>query len=291
MSEFKVKANNMRRSASELGQIRRALNDIKRQMESIAGSRALSGQASLALVASYLRRSAANVGNHTVSISNMQSALQEIARLYEETDRRIAGTASSRIPPSERSGAWERIKDRLADLDKLVRDYLKGSLDKFCMLAGDPVNMSNGNYFLQTRDLMVRGFTPIIWERNYNGLEQDPYALGTGWRHNHHWQLSRTEDGWLLSQPDGSILLFAESESEIGNGVFEALSGDPCRMLVKDDRIEVIRERETLLFDTEGKILEKTLNPGGRIVYRYEEDRLAELEGENGTFLRLSYGS
>ena len=306
-----------------MGQIRNRLDQIRWQMERAAGSGALAGQSSLAVVARYLRRLSADVGNNAVSVRNMQSALQEITRLYEETERRVLGMNSKDITTSEGSSFWERIMDQLNDLRKMMRDYLKGAIDIFCMFAGDPVNMSNGNYFLATRDLLVRGFTPIVWERNYNGMENSLSVLGRGWRHSHQWKVTREENGWILTEPDGSVLLFTEiakgsaaqsgegsgreAVGETGEGLaresgreavgearegdFAAVSGEPCRLSVKEDRIEVTREDTMLVFDKDGRILERNKFPGGRIRYQYKDGRLTELQGEKGTFLRLHYDS
>lgn len=285
MSEFKVTTGDLIRSASEIEQIRSCLDEIRRQMDIVAGSNVLAEQTSLALVANSLRGVAENVGNQTVSLNNIQSALQEIARMYEDVERRLAGTAPAETFSSEQSSVWENIQQKLRDMVKYVRDYLKGALDKVCMFAGDPVNMSNGNYFLETRDLTVRGFTPIFWGRSFNGMEHSMSPLGTGWRHNHQWHVFDSEGGWILTEPDGSVLIFGES----GEDEYEALSGEPCRLLVKEDRMEVSREGETLLFDSDGRIIERTQYPGGRICYGYDGERLTELKGENGTKLRLIY--
>ena len=291
MSEFRVTTGDLIRSASDIEQIRSCLDEIRRQMNIVAGSNVLAEQTSLALVANSLRGVAENVGNQTVSLNNIQSALQEIARMYEDVERHLAGTAPAETFSSEMPSVWENIQQKIRDMVKYVRDYLKGALDKICMFAGDPVNMSNGNYFLETRDLMVKGFTPIFWERNYNGMEHSMSSLGTGWRHNHQWQISNSEEGWVLTEPDGSVLIFGESEKGAGEDEFEALSGEPCRLFVKEEWLEVIREGETYIFDLDGRILERKQYPGGRIYYRYHGERLTELVGEYGTELRLIYDS
>ena len=300
MSTFSVTTGDLRRTAGEMGQIRNRLDQIRWQMERAAGSGALAGQSSLAVVARYLRRLSADVGNNAVSVRNMQSALQEITRLYEEAERRVAGMNSKDIIASEGSSFWERIRDQLDDLRKMLRNYLKGAIDKFCMFAGDPVNMSNGNYYLETRDLLVRGFTPIIWQRNYNGMENSLSALGRGWRHSHQWKVTREENGWILTEPDGSVLLFTEiakgsvtrsgegsgevsgavsseeSGGEAWEGEFLAVSGEPCRLSVKEDRIEVTREDTTLVFDKDGRILRSSaqVSVGDQIHVRLSEGGL-----------------
>lgn len=291
MSENTVNIGRLKASGNEMDQIWKSLKEVQRQLENTADSDAMAGQASLATIAEYLKQFSCDVEKSTVSLKNVQTALQEIAGMYEETERRILGQNLSGIstsggsPASEEPSFWQRIQQGIKDLEKAVSDYLKGARYKFCMFAGDPVNMSSGNYFLQTRDLVVKGFTPIIWERSYNVQEKNSFVLGKGWRHSHLWEIAQTDGNWCLTEPDGSTLFFEET----GNGEYEALSGEPCRLLMKEERIEVIRNRETLLFDMDGRIQEHKHLSCGRISYRYEQGRLMTLVGECGTFLRLFY--
>ena len=149
MSEFTTSPKELRTAAREIDRIRGQIERLQHRIEEVRKGGGLRDTSSLALICAHLQVLSEDVHAKTIRLQSVRTALQDIARLYDETERKIAAGKGAQAPQSEPSSAWDKIRQEAQRLKKEAEEFLRGLLDSVCMFAGDPVNMSTGDMFLQ----------------------------------------------------------------------------------------------------------------------------------------------
>jgi len=152
--------------------------------------------------------------------------------------------------------------------------------------AGDPVNMSTGNFIYQRSYLETATQTPLFFLLTYNALEYREGSLGKGWTHSFEVSMRFENDQISVILEDGRRILFYEIEEN----VFESSEGASVSLIEQDDRFTFFANDKTSYhFDKEGKI-EKLLSDTYTLEYSYNEaNQLTKVASSLGIDYDFSY--
>lgn len=166
--------------------------------------------------------------------------------------------------------------------------------------AGEPVNVSNGNFYAQKNDLSINGSNPLTLYRTYNAMDTSVGTLGAKWRYNFEVKLSvlsdrrvriifedgHTED--FIHGDDG--IWFGESNKykniqKFDNGCFQITKSDGTSYYFNSDgtlqKIQDIAGNETDLTYESGKLV-KVQNQCGYFVFQYDGEFLKSATDSSG---------
>ncbi|MGX9934037.1 phospholipase effector Tle1 domain-containing protein [Advenella kashmirensis] len=156
--------------------------------------------------------------------------------------------------------------------------------------AGNPVNLATGNKYQETVDLPLR-HDGLLVMRSYNAMDPADRGLGVGWRHNFDIDLQRTPDGLLITQADGSRILFGE---RTGKTVPAAVPAHGRLEVSQSGWIWHWPDGSTITFDRQGLLT--GLNVGGHHlqIQRYSRasvfaDRIRQVTSDAGHALVFHY--
>ena len=96
-----------------------------------------------------------------------------------------------------------------------------GSKCKQSPNVGQPVNLGNGNMWLQHEDVTLPGPNPLVITRTFNGKSVWSGAFGTGWSHTYETNLQQFgTETYKLMLGDGSIEYYIDND---GDGTYETM--------------------------------------------------------------------
>ena len=166
----------------------------------------------------------------------------------------------------------------------------------FCIFAGDPVNMSTGNFIYGHNDIEVGGAVPLSFRRFYNIQSDYRGVFGKGWVHNYE----------IKVIPDlsygGVRILFEDGrqehywENEVGEyvspqGVYANLtrirSHDFLSMESRGYLLEY-PNHSSICFDKDGKMISRRDSSGNEIIFSYNGNLLVKVSSMSGE-LHLIY--
>ena len=263
----------MSRLKRDIARLREELSQVRRVGDFTNGT--------LRHVRKALQQLEDSMNNQTVHVDSLRAALVEIAACYDNAEKQILALQPKR---NEISDAITRIIKTIREQSEIIYDYLKGFKDYFCY-AGDPVNMSTGNFYLQEEDFIVMGFVPVSWTRYYNAQRSGDSPLGNGWGCNHSWKLVEHPSNWILINPDGGRVIYERSK----DGTIRNLSGQESTIVKNETTTQVKLVDSLLTFDKEGNILREDKPGNGAMEYHYEGGRLSAISRDGMTILTLSY--
>jgi len=153
------------------------------------------------------------------------------AGVFEDIKDRITYQLNKINELAERIGdispAQQQAIDAMNTLGNIVKDPLGRMLFGFppaTACAGDPVNMSTGNFVYSKTDITIPGRYALEFTRFYNALDNASGVLGMGWTHNYNIKLHEGAKGKhiTISFADGHIENFVLTS---GN---QYMSQDDC---------------------------------------------------------------
>ena len=222
---------------------------------------------------------------------------------------------------------WDLGPDGERSLMGLLLAWLAG-MPPTCAMAGDPVNMSTGNFVYSKEDISIPGRHPLAFTRTYNSIGGATSALGGGWTHSlnialhdaHPYiyvtfpdghaeryqdagggayvsplgsrhELSRRGGYWALTAPDMTAHIFNES------GRLERVAGpngSAVSLAYKGGLLESASTPSGSLSFAHGRggeLLSVTDHAGRAATFRYEDGMLAEATQPCGGAYRYKYGA
>ncbi|RLC88795.1 MAG: hypothetical protein DRI79_07560, partial [Chloroflexi bacterium] len=169
------------------------------------------------------------------------------------------------------------------------KDFPGPGIQRWYYLAGDLVNVANGNLFFTQRDLLfpARGFDIEI-TRAYNSLLHDVDSpFGLGWTFNYNLHLTIGDDTVTVHDANGAIHTYVYSPTLDAYvpppGIHRRLTadGDGYTLWTKDGT------RSS--FDENGRLLAVTDANGNRLTFTYTADRLTRIADDSGLTLDFYY--
>ncbi|KNY27945.1 RHS repeat-associated core domain-containing protein [Pseudobacteroides cellulosolvens] len=179
----------------------------------------------------------------------------------------------------------------------------------FC---GDPINVSNGSFYLDVTDLVIedRGIDLEI-KRRYNSIGLRKGIMGDGWTFEYESCLKRDDlDCITLMYPDGHEEKFVKEEGKWhkkdSKDLSETLIEDPATgyftLSIKDIKSYTYDGRGKLILVSDrnnnavnvkyapGGLVEKIVSPGGKVItFKYELGKISEIIDHTGRKIVYRY--
>jgi len=170
------------------------------------------------------------------------------------------------------------------------------------------VNIANGNLTFNFNDVSVQDLgSDVTINHTYNSLDSYDDNFGYGWTISANKRLVPSQDRKTVLYIDETNTPFVFRDSD-GNGnyvdnILDASSGFYRRVnhrpnglnwgLKYDSQtskyIAKTNNKNTLRFDSAGKILEEEDRNGNKVTYQYTSGRLSRVTGQSGKYVELSY--
>ena len=158
---------------------------------------------------------------------------------------------------------------------------------------GDPVNVVNGNMFIETSDLSIAASgMPLTFTRAYNNESEFNGPLGFGWTHTYNVKLdppTNTTAPAIIHTEDGGVVLLDQTNP----GVFEPQAGEHSSMVTTaNGYLWAKKSKIKYLFAFDGSLLEISDRNGNTIQMTYDsDDNLASITDSAGMIFQLEYDS
>lgn len=279
MSEFEVKAKQLKRNVDDEKKISKKINRLSKEISSVAKKIQLDPKAERAVKRNLEALAKSNESN-AAKITRMAVTLKQIAAYYEQTEQKISGQDSGH------ENIVDEIKQKISDLVDKVRkigEWL--GLDDSSFFSDDPVNLSNGNYVYEKNFFNYETILPVNFRFFYNVKSKKAGSLGKGWLHNYECCIYRAEDSLRVMQEDGAEEIFVENE-----GVWLACPGTFGELRQEDDcYVYTDEEGHISRFALDGKLLSKMTKDGWSINLHYVEERLRSVDCTDDISFALSY--
>ena len=307
MSSFNANTANMRQLSGELKNLKRTLHTIANEANSCRS--AISRQSgSFALIAMSLGRVIRSIENDSASAGNLGVALLDIAVQYQRSENRILGITSIDL---ELYALIRAVEKKIVDLLKRLGIVKGGSNSDTSSYAGDPVDVTTGNYVDDIEELVIYGPCGLHMVRHYNSRFIGLGALGIGWTHNYEISLTEEEESLIVTWGDRTKEVF-ETEGESagtegvgvgtqgkgvgaegvgvetgGEAVYHSRAGSYDFIVRGDDGFVYHRyEGPKYYFDMMGRLVKCELPKGkGELRFTYGEDGLTAVEDSYGNSL------
>lgn len=289
MSSFSVNTTTLKSSVTAILSAAEHLDTLSHKVKECSEDLG-SFSNSFSTVAESLTMLAEKARKESVKSSQLSSALASILRSYVQTEERILG--HMRLP----KGLIDRIGESHEKLDYVCKTFdgaPGGTSTDTSAYDGDPVDMTNGNFVDDVRELRFYGATSLQFKRHYNSLYLNVGSMGIGWSHNYDVTLliekdtitvvwgDQTreryyidEEGRFVSGADcHEYITFSEGEYHLHKRKRKHLFFDVMGKLVKSSTGAVSSE-VNLTYNENGKLIQATDKFGNSIFYTYDENGL-----------------
>jgi len=201
----------------------------------------------------------------------------------------LASRLGASISTDPDACALDRIRAILLEstlLDSATIAELAGERPT-CAYAGDPINMSTGNFVYSKEDITVPGRYPLSFNRFYNAIDGTNSVLGANWTHNFNIALYAEEPFAYITFADGHV----ETFENIGDNTYVAQLGNRKDLIRQDDCWALVsQDMVAHYFDIEGK-LHRICDPNGNTTELFHEnDLLVRVSTQSGQ-LNITYDS
>jgi len=152
----------------------------------------------------------------------------------------------------------------------------------FSAFAGDPVNMSTGNFVYFKSDMTVPGRFPLSFKRFYNAIGGSPDGvLGANWTHNYNIRLTAKKKSVRISFGDGHVESYIKLDS--GQYIPAVMSNNA---IVKEADGWLLRTpaMETYSFDKDGLLNSIVDITGNCMEFAYSDELLVTVSTSCGQF-------
>jgi len=151
-------------------------------------------------------------------------------------------------------GSRATLEDFINTLEEPQRSqflWLKGFTEALVAIAGDPVNMSTGNFLYAHEDIRIEGSYPLVFRRFYNSIDSHVRDLGKNWCHTYQIDLTEMKDGRVaVMYEDGHLEFYTATDAgtyTAQRGVFTQLTKYPGNALALDEMEQLARYELTFL--------------------------------------------
>ncbi|MGE5329027.1 MAG: RHS repeat-associated core domain-containing protein [Deltaproteobacteria bacterium] len=168
-----------------------------------------------------------------------------------------------------------------------VNSNISGSLgeeaidDGTSCAAGDPVNVVNGNYYMQKKDMEIGGNNPVQLTRFYNSMDTWEGSLGAKWHHSYEIKLKAVSSRRCrITFEDGHTEDFIHGD----DGVWYGKPGKYTNIGRLDDGSFKLTEKNglTYIFNPLGQLTQIENIKGDRTIFTYDGDKLIKAESRCG---------
>lgn len=180
-------------------------------------------------------------------------------------------------------------------------DHITGdALGTSQKVAGDPVSLATGGFYLSSRDIRLPGGEPALrFVRSYNSIfkeSSESFRMGNGWRHNYMISVYPNPNGSLsVKWGDGHSDVYLKADDDGKRINYKPASNRVYASLTKIRGVgyELVQTKGmTYRFDEAGMLGSIEAQNGKRLEFEYEGDRLVKaLEPRSGRYLSMEYGS
>ncbi len=174
--------------------------------------------------------------------------------------------------------------------------------------VGDPVNAATGNFILKKNDITIDGYTPIVFKRFYNAMDNWHGEMGRNWHHNYEIKLKRVsesivevtsedgyveyfilrEDGWYSTEPEKKNKLNINENEE-----YILKRADKTVLFFSKEGVFVNLKNETgnltRIHYTDCVNIEKIENNFGSLFFKYNDNQITKVTDNTGRFLEYGY--
>ena len=152
--------------------------------------------------------------------------------------------------------------------------------------AGDPVNMSTGNFIYQKKYLEAQGDIPLFFLATYNALEKEVGTLGEGWRHSFEVRAQTHYGRATIILEDGQRVNFVLDDS--GNYIN---GHDPDTHLeeVGDTLVFTNTDNCNYIFSALGKIQEIKYKDKNLLTFTHNNNQLEKVTSSTGISYHFTY--
>ena len=177
-------------------------------------------------------------------------------------------------------------------------------------LAGDPINVANGNFITNALDLKIEGENTINFIRYYNAMDSYDGVMGKNWRHNFEISLKVISDRRVrLAHGDGHTEDFIFGDDGLWystpgtyskiisnfDGTYTIVLRDGTEYLFNaDGLLTSIKEPyvdEIILFYDEGNQLIKVSQNDCYFNFAYENSKLKDISDHSGRNVQFNYAN
>jgi len=246
-----------------------------------------------------LKRAARTLDRARVQAGRLFNRMHRDAEYYDNSTSGLLQYSMDDI--NSYIGRMERMRDSFSNphpflsmlesivsLDGIPHDLLLNAIlfaaqagcPIFSAFAGDPVNMSTGNFIYFKKDMTIPGRFPLTFERFYNAFGgSSDGVLGADWTHSYNIRLKAEEKLVSISFGDGHV----ESYIKLDNGQYiPAVMSNNA--IVKENDGWLLRNptMETYSFDKDG-LLQSIIDINGNSTeFTYSDELLATVSTLSG---------
>jgi len=218
----------------------------------------------------------------TQVLANMEGFLGKMSLAVNYEDFMLAFE-----PASEQ---WNKELDDTGQVIEQIKDNLKGAEGISMMFAGDPVNLSTGNFIYDRTDLQIKGSTPFIFRRFYNAINDRVGSLGDDWNHNYEVKLEDAGKEKILVLEEGKEERFLKTSTGIYTSLYHS---NGSLEETEEGYLYKTTTGTDYYFDKEGYCLRQEELNGSVTTLHYEETdngrHLTRIERSTGEAFSLSY--
>ena len=283
MAEFDVKITKLNQTKLSEDKVAAELHGIENEIQNIISNLRLTSK-SATQIKNRLRHGMNEVSTARQKVQVLSRTLEEVARLYEETENRITGNTSEvkngRLTNSGIAGTIRETSEKLRAVAGIM------GLDSSSVFSRDPVNLCNGNYVYEKSFLKLDTIIPMEFRLFYNIQREDTGIFGKGWTHSYEIKLVVDQDKISMIRDDASLLTFLRGEGE----AYYPLLGMFGSIVRTEQGFEVTdKDKFTYLFDAGGRWMRKKDPFGNELILTYDADELVMVKDNHGDFYTFKY--
>lgn len=274
MSSFQVNTSKIRKSSDHVSRLSGTLKRIESELDHVLGSLSISSGAAAEIKQS-LRKKMEQVDTEQQKLEVMASALEDIAGIYERTERKIL------LNDTEIRKQLQNLSEEIKRAEKEYGMCHSGAY------SIDPVNLCNGNYVYENTFLEIDAAIPLTFHVFYNSMNERRGSLGRGWMHDYEVRLEMESELIRVFREDASEWRFYKKDEN----TFYSLNGT-FGLLKKTENGYVMRDRTQTeyYFDAFGTLIRKKDLSGAVLRMTYGDDgRLKEVSDDFQNRLLFAY--
>lgn len=277
--EFKVRTKKLKGTSQEIKGSSRQLKAAETKIDSVINRLDLGS--STRAIKHDLRSSREKLSFLSAATSGIERNLRAIAFEYEKTEALVK---NQRVIKKYQD-AIKRTRKAIDHAKETVESVFKRGKNWYNKYVGDPVNLDNGNFIYETRDLEIKGAADFAFSRIYNSLSDDRGVFGKGWTHRFEKKLDLELDSAVVLWEDGRHIVFDRN-----NGNFVPASGGLEKLYEDSGRFVFKVDDESHYFDEFGRYIRYENETGIGVSLEYEEERIVKVIKDSGEFFVLTYG-
>ena len=165
-------------------------------------------------------------------------------------------------------------------------------------VAGDPVSLATGGFYLSSEDIRLPGVAPLLrFVRSYNSIfkeSSEAFRMGNGWRHNYMISVYPNPNGSLsVKWGDGHSDVYLKADDDGKTITYKPASNRVYASLKKTRGLgyELLQTSgKAYHFNEEGMLTRIETRNGKKLLFEYEGDRLTKaVDPLSGRALTMVY--